>query len=273
MRAMHRRYGILILIPILVACATNANTRPVTESIAQSSDRSNSQTIRGSDFVIRIGGNITVERNGDTVIYRGSLTEDGLDAMREAGLGPPVTTLLIDSAGGEIVVGMMFGAWVLERELNVVVDRACLSSCANYVFTAARNKEIQPGAVVAWHGSAKQPGLLELLHKAVEEEIDAKGLSQRKRSKELARARLANVDYLATTIYKQDAFFYRIGVDEYVTRIGNDKYGVRGFFYLSVVDMASFGIDNVTAPEGYADMEPRALARRIGFPVSLVRLE
>ena len=270
---MLHRYGFLILLPILVACATDSNTTPVPDSITLGSDRPNSRGIRIPDSVTLVGDDITVQRNGDTVIYRGTLTEDGLDAMREAGLGLPVTTLLIDSAGGEIVIGMEFGAWVLERELDVVVDRACLSSCANYVFTAARNKEIQPGAVVAWHGSAKQPGLLEMLHTAVEQGIDAKSLSQRERSKEIARARRANVEYLTAAIYKQDAFFYRVGVDEYVTRIGNDKYNVRGFFYLSVVDMASFGIDNVTAPEGYAHMEPHALARRVGFPVSLVKLE
>lgn len=71
----------------------------------------------------------------------------------------------------------------------------------------------------------------------------------------------------------QDQFFYRVGVDEYVTRIGNDRYGVRGFFYLSVEDMAEFGIQEVTADKDYADMEPKALAQRIGFPVTLIRLE
>ena len=219
------------------------------------------------------GGDITIERSGNTVIYRGSMTEEGLNAIRVVGVSSPVTTLLIDSAGGEIVVGMEFGTWVHDRELDVIVDRACLSSCANYVFTAGRNKEIQPGAVVAWHGSAKQPGLLELLHKSVERQIDAKGFSQRKRSRELARSRRGNVEYLTAAIHQQNVFFYSVGVDEYVTRIGNEKYGVRGFFYLSVTDMAEFGIDNVTAPDGYADMEPDAIERRIGFPVTLVRLD
>jgi hypothetical protein len=273
MSAMRRLYGFFILLPILVACATDANAPPAVESITRDNGRPNSQRTRTPASVTLASGDITVERNGDTVTYRGSLTEEGLYAIREIGLAAPVTSLLIESAGGEIVVGMDFGTWVLDRELDVIVDRACLSSCANYVFTAGRNKEIQPGAVVAWHGSAKQPGLLDLLHQAVESEIDAKDLSQRKRSKEIARARRANVEYLTAAIYKQDAFFYRVGVDEYVTRIGNDKYGVRGFYYLSVGDMASFGIDNVTAPEGYAKMEPRALSRRIGFPIRLVRLE
>jgi len=266
MSAMKQQYGFLILVPFLVACATDVPP-------PAGGDRRDSQPNGNPDSFTQVGRGITIERKGDILIYRGSLTKDGLKATREAGSGRPVTTLLIDSAGGEIVVGMEFGTWVFERELDVVVDRACLSSCANYVFTAARNKKIRPGAVVAWHGSAKQPGLLEQMHKAVKDQIDSKGLSRRKRTTELARARRANVDYLTAAIQKQNKFFYRVGVDEYVTRIGNDKYGVRGFFYLSVVDMASFGIDNVTAPQDYTDMEPGVLARRVGFPVSLVRLE
>jgi len=266
MAVMNEKYRFLILLPVLVACATNA--------ITPSDDGStNSQSTRNPYSFTMVSREITVERDGDTVIYRGSLTKDGLKAMRKAGLTPPVTTLLIDSAGGEIVVGMDFGTWVFERDLDVVVDGACLSSCANYVFTAGRNKDIQAGAVVAWHGSAKQPGLLEQMHKAVEDDINAKGLSRRKRSQEIARSRRANVEYLAAAIQKQNAFFYRVGVDEYITRIGNDKYGVRGFFYLSVDDMASFGLNNVTATKGYTNMEPRALARRVGFPVSLITLD
>ena len=168
---------------------------------------------------------------------------------------------------------MDFGIWVVDGNLDVVVDHSCLSSCANYVFTAGRNKSILPGAVVAWHGSAKQPGLLDQLHAIVEEQIDAHELSPRARKRELRRAKRANVKYLTDAIYKQDQFFYRLGVDEYVTRIGNEKYGVRGFFYLSVEDMAAFGIDNVTAPEDYTQMAPRALARRIGYPVTLVTID
>jgi len=256
----------MLLLPILVACATNANS-------PENGDGPKSQSMGNPDSFTQVGRGITVERKGDTVIYRGSLTNDGFKALREASSGQPVTALLIDSAGGEIVVGMDFGAWVFERELDVVVDRACLSSCANYVFTAARNKVIQPGAVVAWHGSAKQPGLLEQLHKVMEDNIDDKGLSRRKKSREISRARRANIKYLTAAIQKQNTFFYRVGVDEYITRIGNDKYGVRGFFYLSVEDMATFGIDNVSAPDSYTNMESRALARRVGFPVTLVRLD
>jgi hypothetical protein len=262
---MHRPPTLITLALLLAACAT----APTDTGESPAGDTASQK----SNMALSIEQDIWVERSGGTVIYRGRLTEQGLDALRNAGGDPQVTTLLIESSGGEIVVGMDFGNWVAERELNVIIDHACLSSCANYVFTAGRQKEIQPGAVVAWHGSAKQPGLLEQLHQLVEQDIASQGLPAHEQQRELTRARRANVRYLTGAIRKQDEFFYRVGVDEYVTRIGNDRYGVRGFFYLSVDDMAEFGIANVTADENYADMEPRALARRIGFPVTLIRLD
>ena len=262
---MHWSASLITLALLLAACATAPTDRGEGTTGDTASQKSN--------MALSIDQDIRVERNGDTVIYRGRLTEQGLDALRHAGGDPQVTTLLIESSGGEIVVGMDFGNWVAERELNVIIDHACLSSCANYVFTAGRQKEIQPGAVVAWHGSAKQPGLLEQLHQVVEQDIASQGLAPQEQLRELKRARRANVKYLTGAIRKQDEFFYRVGVDEYVTRVGNDRYGIRGFFYLSVEDMAAFGIENVTADKDYPNMEPRALAKRVGFPITLIRLD
>jgi hypothetical protein len=39
--------------------------------------------------------------------------------------------LLIRSDGGNVSVGMDFGDWVYERGINVMVDDAGFSSCAN----------------------------------------------------------------------------------------------------------------------------------------------
>ena len=270
---MYRTIAFLFSTLLTVSCATDPRAPSSPRSPAPTGEESSLNEPASSDGVILLDPNIRVERNGNTVTYRGSLTEEGLTALRKAGGDHQVTTLLVESTGGEIVAGMDFGNWVADRKLDVIVDRACLSSCANYVFTAGRNKRILPGAVVAWHGSAKQPGLLEQLHAIVAEQVDESELTPRARQKELKRAQKANVRYLTDAINMQNEFFYRLGVDEYVTRVGNDKYGVRGFFYLSVADMAVFGIDNVNAPDDYTAMEPQALARRVGYPVTLVRLD
>lgn len=226
----------------------------------------------GDILRIRTADGAVAEISGDTLRYRGEMTEDGLDALKRLAKGTKVTTLFVDSAGGEIVVGMDFGFWVLDLELDVVVDRACLSSCANYVFPAGRHKTIMPGAVVAWHGSARQPGLLDELHAAVEKNARVKRLPPVQEAEKIERDRMANIEYMTNAIRKQEAFFDRIGVDEYITRIGNEEYRVRGFYYLSVEDMARFGITNVTAPAKYPRMNERELARRAGFWITYLKL-
>lgn len=227
----------------------------------------------GATDRIRVSDGVRVERERQRLRYRGELTENGLDALKSLAAGSEIKVLEIDSAGGEIVVGMDFGLWIHERGLDVEVNRACLSSCANYVFPAGRHKLIGPGAVVAWHGSARQAGLLEQMHASVESQISGRARSRTEREREIAQARKANERYLTDAIHKQARFFHLIGVDEYVALVGNEVYGVRGFFYLSVEDMARFGIDRVSAPEDYARMDPRALARRAGFPVTYVKLQ
>jgi len=269
---MHRFTALLISTLLIASCATDPRA-PSPRGVLTPQEGSAVDEPTSGEAVILVEPNIRIARDGTTVSYRGSLTEEGLAALRNTVSDSQVSALLIESTGGEIVVGMDFGNWVADRNLDVVVDRACLSSCANYVFVAGQSKQILPGAIVAWHGSAKQPGLLEQLDEIVAEQIAASELTPHARQRELERARRANIRYLTGAIDKQDQFFYRIGVDEYVTRVGNEKYGVRGFFYLSVADMAVFGIENVSAPDDYTEMEPQALARRVGYPVTLVRLD
>ncbi|HWQ39982.1 MAG TPA: hypothetical protein VNM24_15470 [Burkholderiales bacterium] len=221
---------------------------------------------------VHVAGEVRVELNGNAAIYRGELTEGGLQALKKLTAGRSVDTLIVDSAGGEIVAGMDVGDFVLERQLDVTVDGVCLSSCANYVFPAGRRKTILPGSVVAWHGSAKQPGLLDELHAISERAIKARKLPAGREAEELVRARQVNVDYLTGAIFRQEAFFDRIDVDEYITRIGNEIYGVAGFYYLSVEDMARFGIREVSAPEDYARMDLEALEKRTGYRVKYLKL-
>ncbi|QJR80473.1 hypothetical protein CA267_006640 [Alteromonas pelagimontana] len=50
----------------------------------------------------------------------------------------------------------MFGNFVRDRQINVVVRILCASSCANYVFTGAKSVYLEAGAIVGWHGGALQ---------------------------------------------------------------------------------------------------------------------
>jgi len=62
------------------------------------------------------------------------------------------TVLDIRSIGGEVNAGMQLGSWVRARKLDVRVMEFCLSSCANYVFTAGLKKTVSNFALIGYHG-------------------------------------------------------------------------------------------------------------------------
>lgn len=208
--------------------------------------------------------------------YGGGLTLAGLERLKQETDGKPITTLMVFSGGGEINAGIDFGNWVYDRGLDVVVPRACLSSCANYVFTAGRRKVILPGAIVAWHGSARQANLLETTQPDKARARARWGLRKNRQpvtEESLAAETERVLTYARTTVARQDSFFTRIGVDEFVTRVGQVDYGARGFFFMSVADMETFGIHNIVAPPDYEHTDLRAIKKLTGTPIKLIKLK
>lgn len=61
--------------------------------------------------------------------------------------------LRLTSSGGEVEAAIRLAGWIYTNKIDIEVVDYCLSSCANYLFTAAFQKTILPGAVVAWHGN------------------------------------------------------------------------------------------------------------------------
>ncbi|HDT0378069.1 TPA: hypothetical protein QIB30_003280 [Klebsiella variicola] len=65
----------------------------------------------------------------------------------------PVRTISINSGGGDIETAINIGRIIYDKGISIEVRRLCLSSCANYLFPAARNKIINYGSIVGFHGS------------------------------------------------------------------------------------------------------------------------
>ena len=193
----------------------------------------------------------TISVVGDNVSYSGQLTPEGFALLRDATAGKQIRSLTIRSGGGEIGAGMDFGFWTFDNKLDVIVSEGCFSSCANYVFPAGERKTILAGAVVAWHGSALQQSFEteSSLRKELERSYKREKKTLSKEQEDVDLGKLAA--NLQTLKVRQAEFFRKIGVDEYVTRIGQEKFGAKGFYFLSVEDMARFGIKNVVAPDDY----------------------
>jgi hypothetical protein len=68
------------------------------------------------------------------------------------GLKEKPVTLSIRSPGGPTTHGLALGQWVQDHKLDVKVLEYCMSSCANYVFTAGRHKVVSNFAVIGLHG-------------------------------------------------------------------------------------------------------------------------
>lgn len=86
--------------------------------------------------------------------YAGYLDDDAnrrLFALY-ASLAVKPAVLAIDSKGGDVATGLDLGQWVHDKQLDVKVATYCMSSCANYVFTAGAEKLVGAAAVIGFHG-------------------------------------------------------------------------------------------------------------------------
>jgi hypothetical protein len=120
---------------------------------------------------------------------------------------------------------------VREHGLDIEVPRTCLSSCANYVFPAARHKLLGHPRAVGWHGNMAH---VLYLHRTGQQTW-SEALVQDAR--QLAR--------------DESALFRRLGVDGFVCWFGKiAPYDVDEFYALSPGDMARFGIGDVAVGTG-----------------------
>lgn len=63
--------------------------------------------------------------------------------------------IVISSMGGDVDAALDIADEILARGIDVYVEGPCFSSCANYIFPAARHKYVARDGVVAWHGAPR----------------------------------------------------------------------------------------------------------------------
>lgn len=200
----------------------------------------------------------TAPAAGDSIArFNGDLTREAIEIFLAEVRGRKFTRLIITSAGGEVEAGLALGTWVHAQGLDVEVRNYCLSSCANYVFTAAHHKYIAPGAVVAWHGNYI------LLEKTGDwrDEIPRRMRKYGETAMQAERHLHSQVMRLAA---QERAFFARIGVDARLCYVGKQPpWQVPNYFMLAAGDMARFGVTRVHAPTGYPPSRTTILGQDI----------
>ena len=176
----------------------------------------------------------TVEAVGDAIVFSGRIDAPSVAEFLRLLQSPQIKRLVITSRGGNVVAALDMAVAMHERQLDVEVPTACLSSCANYVFPAARSKTVGWPGAVAWHGN-----MLHVLY------LQQAGLASWSASEIDGARQLAS---------REAGFYRRIGVDGFVCWFGKlPPYGVDDFYSLSVPDMERFGIGRVTMRDAAPD--------------------
>lgn len=196
----------------------------------------------------------TVKVNYDaqtqTLSYDGSLTKDGFAEFKRifAENKQSVKWVDIKSKGGEINVGMDFGDLIHSHGLNLSVAEYCLSSCANYVFTAAVSKKMGKHALIGFHGGASSQSFDDT---QLEEQIRSFPQEQQADIRQQMTQQLQA--YLLQSEQRERAFFGKIGVKQQITTLGqaqtySERYPAELYFgwYYTVADLEKLGVKNVS---------------------------
>ena len=205
---------------------------------------------------------ITVE--GSTIIFDGDIEDstyrDFLVAVR--GKEDQITAIRINSPGGITDHGIRIGEWIFDHEIDVIVEELCFSSCANYIFTAGKNKIIEKDAIVGWHGSEQQDLFIAAgygitmaeLHARNYDEMQDWGPHAPRESKEEYVESMLKYDEFEPHD-QEPRFLEKIGVNLYLMVYGilpdqfdyyyNEQTEFGGWTF-SIEDMAKFGVHNVT---------------------------
>lgn len=202
----------------------------------------------GYAWLTHAGRGERLELSGDALRLQGVLVDATVDqALALLDAHPEVRRLVVRSQGGDLRAAMRLGRRIHARGLDVEVDGYCLSACANYVFTAGRHKRIQAGAVVAWHGSAIQPDLLDGRW-----ELVWRKAQQCETTTPECEVRIGALrDWMLAARAEQAAFFQQVGVDEQLTVWGQVQAPCACSWTFAPADLARFGLTQVSSDGPY----------------------
>ncbi|MDC8758831.1 hypothetical protein [Janthinobacterium fluminis] len=117
----------------------------------------------------------------------------------------------VKSGGGNTEAGMLLGRFIREKNLDIQVDEICASSCANYLFPAARRKIIPAGAILALHGTAYTTSLADdkrMREMLLDAGLPSSGIETEVEDLRLALAKQARLERQFSTDLKIAAAYY-----------------------------------------------------------------
>ncbi len=151
-----------------------------------------------------------------------------------------VTTVVVNSGGGDTYEGVMIGRALRLADVTVVVDGYCLSSCSNYIFTAGAAKDLRDG-IVGFHGNNRT---------AVAEagSVAAAFGVEPGENAEMDSA----IERYETAISLESEFFEELEISQQLFEFSQNPSGAHAgaiFIVPTVASMNRFGIGNITGPQ------------------------
>jgi len=87
-----------------------------------------------------------------TIAYEGPISKGSRQHLLPF-LDAATTTLIVTSTGGSAEEGMLMAEELRKRHIRLVVEKYCMSSCANYLFLAAPQKSVNADSLIGFHGA------------------------------------------------------------------------------------------------------------------------
>ncbi len=89
--------------------------------------------------------------DAETLRFEGYIETSDIDGFNNL-IDDGITTIIVTSGGGDTLAALPIAETIQRRQLDIIVEGICASSCADYFFIAAHEKTVLPGSLVMWHG-------------------------------------------------------------------------------------------------------------------------
>ncbi|GIU20347.1 MULTISPECIES: hypothetical protein [unclassified Shewanella] len=169
---------------------------------------------------------------------------------------------------------MELGLFVYEKLITVEVDDYCMSSCANYVFTAAPRKEIDNTDIIGLHGGALS--LKKNVHysQALKVEVN-KFISSCDWSRQSQLLKDGIFVLRESYIEAECQFYQMIGVSNLIVLIG-DLYAQKNnldilYWQYSIPSLSLLGVTNVHLQYRDEATNKKPSAKYISIPQEVVK--
>lgn len=210
---------------VLAVTAPFAHANEMPSDPLSAADRAISACFEGyNTFNIRA----SVYAVGDVACVYGEIDRSMAESFKGVDMAS-ITTVVVQSPGGSVASALDMAEHMGLFQKTLVIDGLCASSCANYLFLAARYKIVPDGALLGWHGAPPRPdGWTAPI-----------GMTS------------TAAQYMGDTIIRSDEFFRRIGVADRIARETSDGYeinrpGPSEFWSHSYNDLVTrFGVNGI----------------------------